>query len=902
MKLIKWLLWLLLFLVVVAVGGALFLVNKVDPNSLKPQISQQVESATGRKLALAGDLSWRFYPWVGVTLNDFSLSNREGFSPDTMIKAEQADVQIKVLPLLSKQLEIGKIKLLSPSINLSVNSQGEANWGDLAASESTTSTDAEQAAGAMLGGLVIQGVDIADGEIDWNDEQTAQRYHLKNFNLTTGTIKPDEPVVFDLSSKLTGTALPDLVDIKLNGALWVSEAMDEFKLDSLHGELGMQQMKADADIVSLSFAVKAGQLLANNIRAKVSAENMAGDVKLDEMRFDVNAAKLAINSLGGELAMDQVSANVDAASLTYGLESGLASVAKLTYSGQYELFPFQGESNDVQFNVNANTLAIAKQSISSEFNDVPLSLAGEQIQLDLKAETLFAPKLNINLGDVQIAADVKASNLMSDINASGHLATNQFNPKLMLKKLGLDSLSDMPADAMQSLTLETDFNGSMTSVALNKLSAKLDESTLTGKFSMQDFASPAYRFNLQLDKLNVDNYLSDAGKAVAEETGPAAVIALPFASLKGLDVKGEISIADLRMQDLLSNDVVVKMDTAADRIQISPLKAKIYGGETSNKLVYDISGSTPKVEIESALTSLNLGPFLQAMQMTDRLEGFGNVSAKLGSTGLSTDEMITNLSGDIDINLNDGAIRGVNIQKSLIQVAGLYKELKGKDLGLETDIDDKTAFSNFSSRLKIVQGVLKTKDINLKAPGLRITGGGKVDLNTEALDLKLQVAVVETLVGQGGKTVDDLKGETIPFIIAGTLSSPKILPDISNLLKRELERKLSEKYLGGKKISGDEFKKTAKEKLNEKLAEELGLPNLGNKKASEWPDDEGQANTSQWPDDEGKAKAAEQPAADGWTSDEEDKAQPAPEAEPQDIEDQLKEKLKSKLLDKLFGG
>ncbi len=182
MKLIKWLLWLVLFLVVIAVGGAIFLVAKVDPNEYKPQISQKVESLTGRKLTLGGDISWRFYPWVGVTLNDFSLSNREGFAPENMIEATQVDVQLKVLPLLSKQLEIGKIDLQSPKINLSVDAQGVSNWDDLSekgAADAPKIEKPEQAAGAMLGGLVVQGVDISQGEIGWNDQAADQRGPLR---------------------------------------------------------------------------------------------------------------------------------------------------------------------------------------------------------------------------------------------------------------------------------------------------------------------------------------------------------------------------------------------------------------------------------------------------------------------------------------------------------------------------------------------------------------------------------------------------------------------------------------------------------------------------------------------------------------------------------------------------
>lgn len=901
MSLIKWLLWLLLFLVVVAVGGAFFLVYKVDPNDFKPQISQQVESATGRKLIIAGDLSWRFYPWVGVTLNDFSLSNREGFMPETMLEAEQADIQVKLLPLISKQLEIGKIKLQAPTLNLSMNAQGESNWGDLSEStDSETPAKPEEAAGIVLGSLLIQGVDISAGEIDWDDRQAGQVYHLSDFDLSTGTIKPGEPVVFDLAGKVKGSALPDIAAIKLNGALWVSEALDQIKLDSLHGELGMADIKADADIVSLSFGVDSGKLLASNVLAKASSNMGAADIKLNTLNFDVNSGALAVDTFGGELSMDQVSADIDAQSVTYNLNSAKAGVATLKYSGQYELFPIQGEANEIQFDVNANTLALAKQSVRSEFQGVPLALSSEQLSVDLGAETLDAPKLSVDFGEAHIDAEVKATHIMSEINATGHLKSNQFNPKTLLNKLGLDALEEMPAAAMQSLALESNFSGGLNAIALENLKVKLDDSNLKGQFSLKDFAKPAYRFNLNLDQLNVDNYLSEDNQAVAEQAGPAAAIALPFASLKGLDVKGEVSVGELRMQDLLSNDVVVKIDTGADRIQVAPLKARIYGGETTNDLVYDISGSTPKVEIDSKLTSLNLGPFLQAMQMTDRVEGFGNVSSKLSSSGLSADDMIANLNGNLDIDLNDGAIRGANLQKVLIDAAGLYKEVKGKELDMGTDVGDKTAFSNFSSHLKIDGGILKTDDINLKAPGLRVSGGGKVDLNTDELDLKLVVAVVESFEGQGGKGVEDLKGETIPLRISGTLAAPKIRPDFSILLKRELEKKLSEKYLGGKKISGDEFKKTAREKLNEKLAEKLGL-----KRPQSEPEPESEAD---WPDDDKAAKEAAEksasepdPAIDAEIITPE--AEPEqPPAEPEDIEDQLKEKLKSKLLDKLFGG
>jgi len=818
MKLIKWLLWLVLFLLVIAVGGAIFLVTKVDPNEYKPQISQKVESLTGRKLTLGGDISWRFYPWVGVTLNDFSLSNREGFAPENMIEATQVDVQLKVLPLLSKQLEIGKIDLQSPKINLSVDAQGVTNWDDLSengAADAPKIEKPEQAAGAMLGGLVVQGVDISQGEIGWNDQAAGQSYQLSDFNLSTGIIEPGLPVDFDLNSGVSGTGLPADAQLSLKGSLLLNEAMDGLQLENLVTRLNMDKIQAGLELAMLTFSLADGELAVLDIQAEGSNEEAAAKLNID--------------------------------TLSYGLGSQLAALGKLTFSAQYEQFPIDGELNNMRFDINSNTLSVATHALDSKYNDLPVALAGKGLLLDLNKETLVAPGLVIKLDDAVLDVQLEASQLMGDVQARGHLVSNQFNPDVLVTKLGLDVLSDMPEQAMQTLLLETDFTGGLSGVEVSNLKLALDQSTLTGGFSMQDFEKPAYRFDVNLDRINVDDYLSEGKSANDPASKPAAndaavqdaastatapvaqgtlqstagVTALPFAELKGLDVKGQIKIGELRVSDLLSNDVLVKVDTEADRIAISPLSARVYGGETVNSVVYDISGDAPIVEIDSELLSLNMGSFLQAMQISDRLEGIGTVMASITSTGMNEKEAISNLNGQIDINLNDGAIRGVDLQGALIKAEAMVKQLSGKDLGLSAELGDKTEFSEFGSDIKINKGVMTIRNIKLLAPAIRVSGGGLVDLNTEQLDLKLDISIVGSFEGQGGASLDTLKGQTIPMKITGALASPSILPDLNKILQKELERKVTEKYLGEGE-SGESLEDALNRKLNEKLAKETG--------------------------------------------------------------------------------
>ena len=565
MKLIKWLLWVVLFLAVIAIGGAIFLVIKVDPNDLKPQISQQVESLTGRHLELGGDLSWRFYPWAGVTINDFALRNREGFTPENMLQAAQVDVQIKLLPLFNKQLEIGKINLQEPKINLSINAQGETNWDDLVdVGSAPTSEEPEQAAGVMLGGLVIQGVDISQGDINWDDQTTGQHYRLSDFNISTGAIEPSVPIDFDMGTGVSGTDLPADAGVKLKGSLLLNDAMDSLALNELETRVSMDKLAAKLEISSLDFSISSGRLTIENIQGDVSDEGMAGRLNINTLNFAIDSGLLDIDKISGEISIDQIAADIDIDTLSFALESQTATLNKLAYSGQYELYPIQGELADVRFDVGTNTLAVARQMVSTKYNDVPIQMSTDNLRLDINQETLEIPVLAITLEDARISANITASQLMGDVQATGHLASNEFNPKALLGKLGIDALSDMPGQAMQSLSLDVDFKGGLSAVELEKLKVGLDQSTITGQFSISNFENPAYRFDLKLDQINVDDYLSEDNQAAAQETGPAAAVALPFSELKGLDIKGEIGIGELRMLDLLSNDVILKVDVGAD--------------------------------------------------------------------------------------------------------------------------------------------------------------------------------------------------------------------------------------------------------------------------------------------------------------------------------------------------
>ena len=80
------------------------LVVFVNPNDLKPQINQAVTKFTGRQLLLGGDIKWSIFPWLGLQLNDAKLSNNPGFGDNPFAQIKKLDIQVRLLPLLHKQL------------------------------------------------------------------------------------------------------------------------------------------------------------------------------------------------------------------------------------------------------------------------------------------------------------------------------------------------------------------------------------------------------------------------------------------------------------------------------------------------------------------------------------------------------------------------------------------------------------------------------------------------------------------------------------------------------------------------------------------------------------------------------------------------------------------------------
>ncbi len=128
MKKILYILLGLILLVVIGIGA---LVTFVNPNQFKPLLTEQVKKMTGRDLVIKGDISWRFFPTLGLSVGETAFRNPVGFAQPNLVQFKQADLSVSVLPLLSQQLDIGDMRLEGAHVFIQTLKNGVTNLDGL---------------------------------------------------------------------------------------------------------------------------------------------------------------------------------------------------------------------------------------------------------------------------------------------------------------------------------------------------------------------------------------------------------------------------------------------------------------------------------------------------------------------------------------------------------------------------------------------------------------------------------------------------------------------------------------------------------------------------------------------------------------------------------------------------
>lgn len=209
----------------------------VDPNVFRDEIAAAVESKTGREFTIAGDIELSVFPWLGVEINQVRLANAPGFGEKPMAEIEQAEVSVKLLPLLRQRIEVGSVGLVGMRLRLAKKASGDTNWDDLVAAFSAQETQAppepQTEGGFAIPELSIGAIEITDAAITYTDAAAGATYALTDVNASTGRLVLGEPFPVKINLNFASEALGFTSETTLVAELRLDLESQFYRFDEL---------------------------------------------------------------------------------------------------------------------------------------------------------------------------------------------------------------------------------------------------------------------------------------------------------------------------------------------------------------------------------------------------------------------------------------------------------------------------------------------------------------------------------------------------------------------------------------------------------------------------------------------------------------------------------------------
>jgi AsmA protein len=294
-----------------------------------------------------------------------------------------------------------------------------------------------------------------------------------------------------------------------------------------------------------------------------------------------------------------------------------------------------------------------------------------------------------------------------------------------------------------------------------------------------------------------------------------------------LNVNGTLRVASATFSNLVFTDVVMPLVAKDGHVRLGPTQARLYGGTYNGDIVLDARPVPAQLSLNEHLHGTDIGALVKAAFDSARISGRANADVAVTGVGNTDDAIKRSLNGKIDVNVEQGAVVGVDVVYELQRVNAL---LKRQVPAQRTDSGPaRTNFNALEMNGGLDKGVLRIDELKMEtqraapggaaagraAPGfLKVHGKGTLDTITEAINFQLIAAVNKLPAGNvpaGGGGLDALGAVEVPLTITGTISSPTVRPDIEALAKGKLGQEVQQK-------AGDLVKK----KLGDKLKDLFG--------------------------------------------------------------------------------
>lgn len=730
-------------LAALAVAAALLaaVVVLVDPDDYRDRIAAAVRDATGRELVLGGPLALDLWPCCSLAFADASLGNPPGFPAEPFVRVRNASLGLRLWPLLTaRRVEVGRITLAGLDARLVTLADGRSNY-DFGGDAGEAGRGAGAADGPPLT-LDLAGITVRDGALTWVDARDGSDYAVAGLTLETGPVRGGE--AFPLTVALTVTDRSDgtVATVTLGGSTSLEAAASRVALAGFAGEVGLRGPAVPTATVGLA--------------AQSATLDYAGDPVLAfvELTGTVTAA---------------ASADLPGASGEFGATN---------------LVLRSGARTAVELPAVRTLLTLTGPDLPKGGVNVEASLQGVVLTTDPLAGTMdrLVAKVGLPGGSVELDGGGRFG---TATELAGGFRIPALEPRTLLSAVDPEPLVTADPKVLGSLTGSGRWQYRDDGVALADLDLALDDTRIRGSVA-QSAATPARtRFDLTLDRIDLDRYLEPDPAPAGGTAGDAGEVPtdLPLATLRDLRLDGRARVGELRYAGLAlaSTDVTVKAD--GRRVALDPLRTQLYGGSLAGSLGIDARGDTARVTVRQTLRDVQLGGVLADFADIRNVSGRVLAELDLTASGNSDVALKRDLDGRVSLALADGVYRGVDLWHEIRRGRALLR----REPAPPAPAEPATPLEAVELAGTMTDGVLTTDRFLAGIPFLRLAGTLRLDVPREQLRGDLTASIFATPTFADGTSLPDLAGARLPLTLDGPLAAPKVRVDFTKMVREALK-------------------------------------------------------------------------------------------------------------------
>ncbi|MBI3908730.1 MAG: AsmA family protein [Pseudomonas fluorescens] len=389
-----------------------------------------------------------------------------------------------------------------------------------------------------------------------------------------------------------------------------------------------------------------------------------------------------------------------------------------------------------------------------------------QLVLDKAANVAEWTGIKISANQLRALGELKVNDLDKTPQVSGGISIAQFDLAKFVDSIG-QKLPAMAEGSLSKVELVSRLAATPTSLALDNLNLKVDDSTFSGRIAVEDFAKQSLRAVLKADTFNVDRYLppksaeansatqvrqAEVANTEAEAMAGAGSTPLPPAPTKDawsserllpverlskLDVDADLTFGQLTLQKLPIHNAALKATGQGGLLTLANLRGDLYEGNFETTGTLDVRQPVPALNLQTKISRVPAEKILESQGKNPPVKGLVTLNSSLTGSGNSQKALIETLNGNASFVINNGVLLNANLEQQLCKgIATLNrKTLNGEPRGKDTP------FQELKGNLTFHNGVASNPDLKVRIPGMTVNGGGDIDLRVLGMDYRVGIIV-----------------------------------------------------------------------------------------------------------------------------------------------------------------